>query len=184
MHTRIAARTGADRKGDQAAVPTLPSKIQEAHASVLPSHVRESNLVMAHRRMCDRVECRRYLRTSMLMLRDSPVRGLLPPKGRKCPRRSKSPIFPITLYGFWPKMVAPPRDLKRRLRGPFELGLLDDFLFPVLPLLLVLCSSVLLGLPSPLPSPETLLQQKPWPYQPLKTGLRACQLHCHTCRQT
>ena len=62
--------------------------------------------------------------------------------------------MPITLYIFWPKMVAPPRDFMRRLRGPFESGVLEDFLLP----LLLVCSSFLLGLPSPLPSHDTLLQ--------------------------
>ena len=67
-------------------------------------------------------------------------------------------MLPITLYIFWPKMVAPPRDFIRRLRGPLEPGDLEDFLLSSL----LVCSSVLLGLPLPLPSHDTLLQQKSW----------------------
>ena len=83
------------------------------------------------------------------------MRGLLPPKGSRWPSSRSRATLPTTLYIFWPKMVAPPRDLNNLLRGPREPGVLDDFLPSFFP---VLCSSELLGLPSPLPSQAILLQ--------------------------
>ena len=65
-------------------------------------------------------------------------------------------MLPITLYILWPKILAPPRDLMNLLKGPLERGALDDFLLSLLPV--PLCSSVLLGSPSLLPSHKTLLQ--------------------------